>query len=111
MGRGIGFIQQPDKHINGPAGQLVPKKRPPARGTGEGGEHGLDSDGATIDDEREHSSAVQRNKTLLKAKTPPSTQKFTDRKSVESGKSVSVRVDIGGDGIIKKKTNSMKNKY
>src|SRR3546814_15849253 len=77
MARGSGFIQQPDKHINGPAGQLVPKKRPPARGTGEGGEHGLDSDGATIDDEREHSSAVQRNKTLLKAKTPPSTQKFT----------------------------------
>src|SRR3546814_17244582 len=34
----------------------------------------------------------------------------TDRKSVVSGKSVSVRVDIGGRRIIKKKTNRLSQK-
>src|SRR3546814_14778640 len=51
--------------------------------------------------------------------TSPSSQPYTyspvlpyadggDRKSVVSGKSVSVRVDLGGRRIIKKKTNQIK---
>src|SRR3546814_14945154 len=34
-----------------------------------------------------------------------------DRKSVGAGKSVSVRVDLGGSRIIKKKNNKKKKKY
>src|SRR3546814_16933715 len=36
---------------------------------------------------------------------------WRDRKSVVSGKSVSVRVDLGGRRIIKKNTNSIKTQY
>src|SRR3546814_19413939 len=35
-------------------------------------------------------------------------EEFTDRKSVVSGKSVSVRVDLGGRRVIKKKTKTKK---
>src|SRR3546814_16907904 len=44
------------------------------------------------------------------AKSRPVTSTTSDRKSVESGKSVSVRVDLGGRRIIKKKKHKAKSK-
>src|SRR3546814_11294806 len=42
----------------------------------------------------------------IRARRAPRRQRSGDRKSVVSGKSVSVRVDLGGRRIIKKKTDN-----
>src|SRR3546814_18218129 len=56
-----------------------------------------------------HATQTHHSLTPLADRTapPPPARDTRDRKSVVSGKSVSVRVDLGGRRIIKKKNNTL----
>src|SRR3546814_17596310 len=69
-----------------------------------------------IEGERDDISGIGQTKAALDISTglPAKLKHYhlakgVDRKSVVSGKSVSVRVDLGGSRIIKKKTKQIKN--
>src|SRR3546814_18175154 len=53
---------------------------------------------------RARNAATPRRSSVFPPPRPPQREPGQDRKSVVSGKSVSVRVDLGGGRIIKKKT-------
>src|SRR3546814_12805138 len=64
-------------------------------------------DGAVIDRQRAGHDGCHRQRTVLHDRTLLArADRQKDRKSVASGKSVSVRVDLGGRRIINKKTIS-----
>src|SRR3546814_15665678 len=55
------------------------------------------------------SPTLRKRKSASCGRRPPRDRTHTDRKSVVEGKSVSVRVDLGGRRIIKKTTTKKRN--